>query len=86
MNKEKMRWVLALIVITLLGLFGWIRHGQSSSRTTWEYMTIHINSKNDVQREELFNKAGGEGWELVAHTPREPNTGLYGYYHFKRVR
>ncbi len=85
MNKEKMRWILVLVAITIFGLVGWIRQGQSSSRTTWEYMTIHITSSNTVQREELLNNAGAEGWELVTHVSGGDLT-LYGYYHFKRAR
>lgn len=65
MTKTRIYFIVALIAMAIGGLLGWTRQGQSSSRVAWEYKSVYITHKDVTQAEEILNKAGAEGWEII---------------------
>ena len=90
MIKVRIRWLIAVLsLVVVFGLSIWTVRVQSSSRALWEYRYISISETQTAQTEDILNKLGAEGWELVAHAPIMVNGGgprPAGYYYFKRAK
>lgn len=87
MTKTRIYFIVALIAITIFGVLGWTRQGQSSSRVVWEYKSVYISQKDSLQAEDILNRAGAEGWEIVFFkgATDAANSDL-GRYFFKRPK
>jgi uncharacterized protein DUF4177 len=59
-------WKVQLVVLVTLLLLvtGWTSANQTRT-TTWEYKVVLGQTGNGPENEQIMNKAGGEGWELV---------------------
>ena len=66
MIKVRIRWLIAVLsLVVVFGLSIWTVRVQSSSRALWEYRYISISETQTAQTEDILNKLGAEGWELI---------------------
>lgn len=88
MRKTRIYFVVILVAITIFGVFGWTRQGQTSSRVVWEYKSVYISQKDYLQAEDILNRAGAEGWEIVFFEKASPTatSDVMGRYFFKRPK
>ena len=89
MMKTKIR-LIAIVAIVLLGLIGLTVYGQKQQRATqtnWEYKVLFVPGIRNMS-EEMMNKLGAQGWELVTYQAinNEGGTIGAGNYFFKRAR
>lgn len=80
--KMKGSWPIALIA--LLCFAGWTSFGQKQQqpKLAWEYMSMTVP---DYAGFSGVNKAGEQGWELVAVTQLE-GANITKSYYFKRLK
>ena len=90
MMKTKIR-LIAIAAIVLFGLVGWTGYGQRQPQRvpqiTWEYKVQYVPGVRNMS-EEMMNKLGAQGWELVTYQAinNEGGTIGAGNYFFKRAR
>ena len=79
--KTKSLWLVALL---LLCAVVWTTYAQKQADTkpTWEYMSMTVPDSVGGDR---MNKAGEQGWELVAVTQPEGANTAKSYF-FKRAK
>jgi hypothetical protein len=83
--------VIAVALTALLTLVGWTVYGQRPpqrlSPTRWEYKVMYVPGVRNMS-EEMMNKLGAQGWELVTYQAinNEGGTIGAGNYFFKRAR
>jgi hypothetical protein len=79
--KTKSLWLVALL---LLCAVAWTIYAQkqADTRPAWEYMSMTVPDYASASR---LNKAGEEGWELVAVTQPEGANTTKSYF-FKRAK
>ncbi len=85
MNRLERLWFVPVLVVALIGLFGWNAQGQkqqSTGRPQWEYKVVNLYQDN---AEKILNELGSEGWEIVAVQSGNDATAK-GLYHFKRQK
>jgi lipopolysaccharide export system protein LptC len=73
--KSRFKWVLVIVVVAAICVFGWTASGQKQSNISiqWEYT---YTREADIQ---VFNDLGAQGWELV-------NVTYGGWSYFKRPK
>jgi hypothetical protein len=90
MMNSKIR-LIAIAAIVLFGLVGWTGYGQKqpqrAPRIIWEYKVQFVPGVRNMS-EEMMNKLGAQGWELVTFQAinNEGGTIGAGNYFFKRAR
>jgi hypothetical protein len=92
MMKTKI-WLIAFVASVLFGVIGWTGYGQKpqpqrvSAQTAWEYKVLYAPGVRTMS-EEMMNKLGAQGWELVTYQAinNEGGTIGAGNYFFKRAR
>ena len=80
--KTKGFWLATLLALMFLA--GWTSFGQKrpQSRLAWEHMRMEVADYEGFDR---INKAGEQGWELVAVTQLE-GANMTKTYYFKRAK
>lgn len=79
--KLKAHWILILIILVSIGLFGWTQQGHSSSNPLWEYKVVSFNlAEHGPSVEKALNELGAQGWELVLYQQSGDR------YYFKRQK
>ena len=89
--KTNFRFV-AIAAVVLFGLIGLTGYGQRQQpqravQTNWEYKVLYVPGVRSMS-EDVMNKLGAQGWELVTYQAinNEGGTIGAGNYFFKRAR
>ncbi|HXG92156.1 MAG TPA: hypothetical protein VNN73_07260 [Blastocatellia bacterium] len=82
--RSRFYLLLLALAIVLASAFNWSEHGQTTSRTVYEYKVMFDANANN---EKKLNEMATQGWELVAiRTVVFQGNDTGGYYYFKRAK